>query len=386
MSEEQRTVLVAHPSPDLYGSDLQLLETVTGFVDAGWRVVVTIPHEGPLLPLLAERGADILVIPFPVLRKALLHPRRILGFLRDTISATLGGRRLLRSLRPRVVWVNTLTIPVWQVAALMSRIPSVVHVHEAEEDGSRIVRTALVSPLCLAKIGVVNSNAAARAITSVLPLLKKKLKLVYNGVPGPTNESQPHPAHSGPTHIALVGRLSPRKGTDIALEAVAQLRSQGYNIHLDLYGAIFPGYQWFEDELRARADKEDLAGAVTFHGYVRPVWNSLAAADIVIVPSRVEPFGNVAVEAQLAYRPLVVSAVQGLTEIITDGANGLHAQPESASDLARALKELLDNPERAAELARAGFENATSRFTVLRYQQEIARVLAQAVDTESQSA
>ncbi len=382
MTQQRNTVLVSHPSPDLYGSDLQLLETVTGFVDAGWRVVVTIPQEGPLLPLLAERGAEIMVVPFPVLRKALLHPRRILGFLHDTVSATLGARRLLRSIRPQVVWVNTLTIPVWQMAAQLSRIPNVVHVHEAEEDGSRIVRTALVSPIALARIGVVNSKAAARAITGVLPPLKNKLELVYNGVPGPEGETTPRPAQDGPTHIALVGRLSPRKGTDVALEAAAELRSQGYNVHLDLYGAIFPGYEWFEQELRERADKADLAGAVTFHGYVRPVWNSLAAADIVIVPSRVEPFGNVAVEAQLAYRPLVVSAVQGLTEIVTDGVNGLHAQPESASDLARALKELLDDPARAAELARAGYENSTSRFTVERYQQEVARVLAQAADAK----
>ncbi len=378
MTQQQKTVLVAHPSPDLYGSDLQLLETVTGFVDAGWEVVVTIPQEGPLLPLLTERGAKILVIPFPVLRKALLHPRRILGFLQDTVSATLGARRLLHKLQPSVVWVNTLTIPVWQAAALLTRTPSVVHVHEAEEDGARIVRTALVSPITLSKVGVVNSKAAARAITDVLPLLKNKLELVYNGVPGPGYIAEPHPSHDGPTHIALVGRLSPRKGTDVALEAIAHLRSSGYNVHLDLYGAIFPGYEWFEEELRERSNKEDLAGAVTFHGYVRPVWNSLAAADIVIVPSRVEPFGNVAVEAQLAYRPLVVSAVQGLTEIITDGKNGLHAQPDSGTDLARALKELLDDPARAAELARAGYENATSRFTVERYQQEVARVLEEA--------
>lgn len=211
MTQQRNTVLVSHPSPDLYGSDLQLLETVTGFVDAGWRVVVTIPQEGPLLPLLAERGAEIMVVPFPVLRKALLHPRRILGFLHDTVSATLGARRLLRSIRPQVVWVNTLTIPVWQMAAQLSRIPNVVHVHEAEEDGSRIVRTALVSPIALARIGVVNSKAAARAITGVLPPLKNKLELVYNGVPGPEGETTPRPAQDGPTHIALVGRLSPRK-------------------------------------------------------------------------------------------------------------------------------------------------------------------------------
>lgn len=382
MAEQRPTVVVAHPSPDLYGSDLQLLETVTGFIDAGWRVVVAIPEAGPLLPLLSERGADILVVPFPVLRKSLLHPRRIIGFLRDTASATLGARRLLHSIQPHVVWVNTLTVPVWQAASVVARIPCVVHVHEAEEDGHRLVRTVLVSPLTLAKIGVVNSNAAARAITSVLPFLERRLELVYNGVPGPERAPRPRHPGKGATHIALVGRLSPRKGTDIALKAVGQLRSEGYDIHLDLYGAVFTGYEWFEEDLRRRAAQADLAGSVTFHGYVRPVWDSLASADIVVVPSRVEPFGNVAVEAQLAHRPVIVSAVQGLTEIVTDGVNGLHAEPESSDDLARALRELLDEPDYAGKLADAGQANAASRFTVERYRQGVARVLAEAANAD----
>lgn len=374
----QPTVVLAHPSPDLYGSDLQLLETVSGFVSEGWRVVAAVPEEGPLLPLLAERGAEILVVPFPVLRKSLLHPRRILGFADSMATSTFGARRLLRSLRPDAVWVNTLTIPVWLAAAATTRTPSVVHVHEAEEDGSRAVLAALVSPITLAKVAVVNSSAAASAITRVLPALGRKLTLVYNGIPGPEHTAQPREPHGGPSRVALVGRLSPRKGTDVAIEAIAQLRSAGYDVHLDLYGAVFAGYEWYEKELRGRAGHPDLAGAVTFHGYVRPVWDSLAASDIVIVPSRLEPFGNVAVEAQLAHRPVVVSAVQGLTEIVADGVNGLHAAPGSPDDLAKALRELLNDPALAERLADAGYQNATARFSVERYRHEIAHVLARA--------
>ncbi|WP_454301200.1 glycosyltransferase family 4 protein [Salana multivorans] len=383
MSGNGRTVLLAHPSPDLYGSDLQLLETVSGLVEHGWRVVVAIPKEGRLLPLLRERGAAILVVPFPVLSKSLLHPRRIVGLARDMATAALGARRLLRSLRPAAVWVNTVTVPVWLLAAASVRLPSVVHVHEAEETGSRLVRTGLASPITLATTAVVNSRAAARALTDVIPLLAARLELVYNGVPAPsttTQPAQPPQPHGGPTRIALVGRLSPRKGTDVALDAIARLRACGHDAHLDLYGAVFPGYEWFEEELRERAARPDLAGAVTFHGYVRPVARSLAQSDIVIVPSRVEPFGNVAVEAQLACRPVVVSAVQGLTEIVTDGRDGLHAEAGSADDLARVLRRLVEDPAMADALARAGHENACSRFSVERYREEIARVLAAVTD------
>ncbi|WP_234417794.1 glycosyltransferase family 4 protein [Miniimonas sp. S16] len=369
-------MLVAHPSPDLYGSDLQLLETVSGFVDRGWRTVVALPERGPLAPLLRERGAEVLLAPFPTVSRSLLRPRAFARFAIETIRAWRGARQLLGVLKPKAVWVNTVTAPVWLVAAWSCRVPSVVHVHEAEEDGSRLVRTALTLPTALARRAVVNSRAAARALVQVLPLLEPRLVLVYNGVPEPETEPLPRGRRDGVVHVALVGRLSPRKGTDIALDAIALLRTSGVDVHLDLYGAVFPGYEWYEADLRERAARADLDGAVTFHGYVRPVWTSLAAADIVVVPSRTEPFGNVAVEAQLAHRPVVVAAIQGLTEIVTDEVDGLHAEAGSAPALARAVRRIVENHELADRLAGAGRASAVERFSVSRYRAEVADVLA----------
>src|SRR3954447_8286613 len=69
-----RRLLVAHPSPDLYGSDRQLAETVSAAVEGGWRVAVALPARRPLVALVAHRGAPAVVVPFPVLRKDLLRP------------------------------------------------------------------------------------------------------------------------------------------------------------------------------------------------------------------------------------------------------------------------------------------------------------------------
>ena len=61
------------------------------------------------------------------------------------------------------------------------------------------------------------------------------------------------------------------------------------------------------NELQERAAAPDLAGRVTLAGYVHPTWPVLAAADVVVVPSRAVPFGNTAVEGLLARRPVVAS-------------------------------------------------------------------------------
>ncbi len=366
-------VVVAHPSPDLYGSDLQLLESISALVDRGRHVVLVLPEDGPLAPRAAARGAEVRLARFPVLRKSLLHPRRLPGALLDHVRALVGAAHWLRGLRPDLVYVNTLTLPVWTLAARLAGTRVLCHVHEAEEDAPRPVVAALTAPLLLDHAVVANSETARRALALVFGSLASRTRVVYNGVPGP---AEPVPSRSravgDPLHLVLVGRLSPRKGTDVALEAVAQLVARGVDARIRLCGSVFPGYEWFEDELRRRAAGPDLAGRVELLGYVADTWPELAAADVVLVPSRVEPFGNTAVEALLAGRPLVVSDTQGLAEIVRPGVTGLLAAPGDAAALADAVARLAEDPAAAAALAARGRADARARFGVDRYAGELA--------------
>ena len=149
-------------------------------------------------------------------------------------------------------------------------------------------------------------------------------------------------------------------------------------------GSVFPGYEWYEEELRERAARPDLAGHVELLGYVHPTWPVLYGADAVVVPSRVEPFGNTAVEAMHAARPLVASRVQGLAEVVADGVTGLLVAPGSPRALADALLSLAADPERARVLARNARQEAAERFGVERYRATMARIvedlLAQGAD------
>ncbi|MDM7855574.1 glycosyltransferase [Cellulomonas alba] len=367
-------VVVAHPSTELYGADLQVLESVTALIEAGWRVTFALPEDGPLAARADALGAHVVRAPFPVLRKALLTPRGLLGLAGRASSATLRGARWLRAERPDAVYVNTVTIPTWLAAARLARVPALVHVHEAEEDQARAVTAALTAPLLLASAVVTNSESARRSVGRVFGGLSRGARVVPNGVPGPpAPPASPKPSapHDGPLAVALVGRLSPRKGTDVAVDAVDLLRADGVDVTLRVAGTTFTGYEWFEDELRARVDAAGLADRVTFLGFVRPTWPELDRADVVVVPSRVEPFGNTAVEGMLAGRPVVASRTQGLAEILRDGETGLLVEPGDPADLARALARLARDPELRGRLAAAGRADALERFGTARYGAEI---------------
>jgi len=361
---------VVHPSPDVYGSDLQLVETVRGVVSKGWDVVVTLPADGPLVPRLEAAGASVRLVGFPVLRKSVLSVGGLLRLLLGMPAFVTRAVRVWRSVRPERALVNTLTIPWWLAVLAILRTPTVCHVHEAEVDLSRTIRRALASPLRLATAVIANS---ATVLFDVLPALRRRTTVVYNGVAGPTEVTRPRRRAPGDElRLVAVSRLSPRKGIDVALEAVAILRSSGYDARIRLCGSVFPGYEWFEDQLRARAAQPDLRGAVEFLGYVARPQDELAVADVALVPSLGESFGNVAVEALLAQRPLVASGVQGLAEIVRDGETGLLVPARDAASMAEAIRRLADDPEAAMAMAERGLADVRERFAVERYRDEIA--------------
>lgn len=368
-------VLLAHPSTELYGADRQFVESVDSFTSAGADVTVALPGRGELAGRI--RGADVVELRFPVLRKSELRPHRLLLLVLLTPLVLLRLTRLIAATRPDVVYVNTVTLPHWVLAARLARRPVLVHVHEAEELSAPIVRRALYAPLLAAHRVVANSATTERVVTQAWRGLRRRVAVVPNGVPDPGARPA---SETVAGRLVLVSRLSPRKGIDVALEALATLRRAGRDVTLTLCGSTFTGYEWFEQQLRARAQRPDLAGAVTFAGFVDPVGDALAGAEAVVVPSLGESFGNAAVEGMLVGRATVASDVQGLAEIIDDGDTGLLVPPGDAGALAAAVGRLLDDPELRDGLARRGREVVAERYSLDRYRRDIVAVAAAVID------
>lgn len=353
--------VLTHPSADLYGSDRLLLESVTALVGGGWVVHVVLPTSGPLVEEVTTRGGRVRILDTPVLRRGLLTPRGLASLSLATAAATPAMVRLLRGLDPDVLYVNTITQPLWGVIGRALRLPTLCHVHEAEEEAPRPARLALTLPLVVPHLVVANSESTRGVVTGMLPALRGRTTVVHNGVPGPSEEPSAPDVTSN--RVVLVGRLSWRKGSDVALEAVAQLRRAGRDVLLELCGSTFSGNEAFEAALHERSEQPDLAGAVTFTGFTSPVWPALARASVVVVPSTTESFGNTAVEGQLARRPVIASNVQALRETIRSGESGLLVPPRDADALAAAIARVLDDPALAAALAAAGRSSALARFT-----------------------
>jgi glycosyltransferase involved in cell wall biosynthesis len=142
-----------------------------------------------------------------------------------------------------------------------------------------------------------------------------------------------------------LGRLHPNKGFDVLLAALARLPA----VHLWLAGE---GPE--ENALRARATALGLDARVRFLGWRRDVAALLAAADMLVCPSRHEPLGNVVIEAWAHRRPVIAAASQGPRQLLADGQSGILVPVDDAVALADAMAALAADPARAAALAEAG--------------------------------
>ncbi len=370
-----KRVLCCHPSAERYGADRIFVESVLAFAEAGVQVTVVLPSDGDLVDLLRDAGADVVFCPTPVLRKAALRPAGLLRLLADTAFALAPMIRLLRRVRPDLVYVNTVTVPAWLALAKLFGRRVVAHVHEAEDAVPAPIRTALALPLLAADTVLVNSAATAATVTRGVGALRGRIRLLHNGVAGPAEPLAPRAEPRDPARIVLVGRLSPRKGTDIAVEAIGRLTAKRA-VTLDVYGSVFAGYEWFESQLRQRIAELDLADVVRLHGFRADVWPAYADADIALVPSRVEPFGNTAVEAQLAGVPVIVTDAQGLPETVAGGRFGTIVPVEDPAALADAINALLDDWPAARATAIQAQANASTAFAPATYRARLIELLS----------
>lgn len=365
-------VLLVHPSPDLYGSDRVLLESVSAFAAQMTDVVVILPGEGELADEIRARGGRVEICPMPVLRKSATRPAGLIRLVADFVGSVIPSRRLFRRIRPDLVYVNTVTIPSWLLLSRIWGVPSLCHVHEAEGSQPRLLLRALYAPLLLADALVVNSQYSLDILGRAWTQLAGRAQIIYNGVPGPPAVKPPR-SSPDPVRLLFIGRLSPRKGPQIALEAFQRLRDRHHAAELSLLGAVFPGYEWFEDELRtAAAAHEESVADVRFLGFQQDIWPVLAEHDIVLVPSTVdEPFGNTAVEAMLGGRPLVVSDTSGLREAADDFSTARFVPAGDSAAVADAVEALLGDWAAAREAGAADRDAAEQRFAPRRYQSDI---------------
>jgi D-inositol-3-phosphate glycosyltransferase len=159
--------------------------------------------------------------------------------------------------------------------------------------------------------------------------------------------------------LLFVGRIQPLKGVDVAVRALAHLRRPDAVLVI-VGGASGVGGEQEVEKLAAVVDEHDLRDRVRFvppqpHHVLSSFYRS---ADVVLVPSRSESFGLVALEAAACGTPVVASAVGGLLTLVDHGHTGFLVPGRDAEVFAAYTDELLSNERLAWEMGVSAAERA----------------------------
>jgi glycosyltransferase involved in cell wall biosynthesis len=180
-----------------------------------------------------------------------------------------------------------------------------------------------------------------------------------------------------PADAPLVGMaqdLQPHKGHDVFLRAAARIREDVRDASFLVIGNLVYGENDMRDRLSELAADYGIADCVTFTGMRADEADLINALDVFVHPvQRPDTFGRGIVTAMLCGKPVVAAGIGGPEEIVRHTETGALVEPSDSVALARAVVQLLDNPEVAAVLGNNGRARALELFTLDRTMAEIEK-------------
>lgn len=214
------------------------------------------------------------------------------------------------------------------------------------------------------------SRATYQRNLGALPLPAKRIHYLGLGVDTTPYEKAPlsRQALGLPEEgciIALAGRITPGKGHDVWLEALALLtrNTPWQAVIIGGLSANEGSDEAFVEQVQRRIKEMGLEKRVTLMGFRRDLPALLQAVDIVCVPSRNEAFGLTVIEAMSASNAVVGSYSGAIPELI-DSTRGRLAEPTSPSAWASALTELLDSDTLRQRLGENASQWVTNHMTL----------------------
>ena len=341
---------------------------------------VACPSDGPLQPILAQRGIAQYGIDGTDVSLSIRPVQTTRGLLR-LVRSGFALRRAARSFGADVIHANSVRAGLIAIVARRLGGPPVVvqcHDHLPQNRVGRLTRVAIAR----GADGVVAvSDRTAEDFND--GLARPKAERVYISV----DHERFSPAAQGSSAIrselslpddawllAEVAQITPWKGQDTAIRALERVRER-HDAHLLIVGDVAFSSQRYDNvgfrrSLGELARDLGVADAVHFLGRRDDVPGLIGSIDLLLLPSWDEPFGLVVAEAMAIGTPVLVTDRGGVREYVADGVNGRLLPPHDADAWAAAVDELLGDRETLARMSRESI-NTAAQFNDERYSREM---------------
>ena len=256
--------------------------------------------------------------------------------------------------------------PEYALAGFDSGFPTLhtIHGFPANEFWTRrglFIRLATLYEVWLERRVLSRASDLVAISDRVIQLYRHRTSARFHRIDNPISPLffQPAP-RPRPRHILLVGNLTPRKGVEVALDALTRVRGRFPDATLDIIGAAVDATY----AARLREQARSLGHRVRFLGPTDQagVRAALEQAQILLLTSHEEHAPMIVAEAMATGRPVVATDVGALADMVAHGETGYLAPRGDAQAVAEALARLLADPDHAAALGREAAHRARERF------------------------
>ena len=356
-----------YPHASVGGGERHLLLVADGCRAAGADTQVMCTPGSGLATLAAERGHG--VVPVDMRAASLLTPRRMrraLANLKPTIVhlhgfyVTAVGAKSAAASGARAVLATVHTMP----SAPLALHPGVCGRLEVALRSMFTRRAARSLDRIVCVVDAVRVELAAMGVPA------GKLVTIHNGIPAPgaaaaVADAMRSPGASGPPLVGSVGRLEAPKGYEHFVDAAAGVAARVPAARFRLVGDGS-----LRSSLERRAAEAGLGGRISFLGWSDDPLSEIAAMDVYVVSSVTDTTNLTVLEAMALGRPVVVTRVGGLPEVVADGLTGYVVPARDADALAGRIVELLEDAEARRRMGEAGRARFAECFTAARMVEE----------------
>jgi len=227
---------------------------------------------------------------------------------------------------------------------------------------------------------IVVSSILEQAMIQDHGIACEKVVKIYNGIE--TDHYKPHDQEAGRNSVRLeyavhdsekiigtLGRLVWQKGFEFFLQSIPILIQNMPEARF-----MIVGEGPLRQELEGQARSLGIHDRLIFTGHRNDIKDIMAAMDIIVIPSLLEGFPMITLEAMAMEKPIVATTINGITEQITHGMEGLLIAPKDPLALAQAVKHLVDDPAYARSLSINAREKVVRDFSVDKMIKETIKV------------
>jgi glycosyltransferase involved in cell wall biosynthesis len=359
------SIVIVSPYRIEYGPPQTLAHVARAIADAGFQPVCLVPDKARRVGEL-DQIADVRLLKDLTTVPRTWNVARLGSFLHHHLGAASTIEQVAREVNARAVYSISEAVFAGSLAARRLDIPGIVHVIGLSIRSPRLGGHAYVRMLDHLTQHFIACSSAVAEMLADYGVVDGKISVVHNGVPlsrikEAASQRDPIEERSHP-RVGMIAAYDARKGHDLFVDAAAIVAKQNPDATFYLVGGVLesqPESAAFEQRVKERIERLGLTSRMERVGYVAPpeLYAWIRAMDVVVVPSRTEAFAHVLVEAMACGRPTVATGIEGNLDGFVDEHSGLYARIEPES-IAAKVRELLDNPARAAGIGEAARQRA----------------------------